>query len=360
MDVVRLNKDDLHRPDVLIEGYSSCIWTERYLEAGDFKLTTSAVRQTRDLLPVDSYISLLDTREVMIVENHEITEGTEGGEQLTVSGRSLEVIMQGRSVAKNWNGTPNPYVVANLSSAAAAALLMLNSFVSGSLSEHDILYQHRPRVAQLRKTYPNASTSTEAVELYQFVMDLIQTDKLGIRSIRPEKDGNGTIYLEIHDGAERNVEVSSDPVIFSVSTGDVRNPKYLQSLKDYKNVAYVFSPLGTRMVYAPGTPSNVAGLKRRVLTVNATDLTSQGDAPSIASLLEQRGLMELQKYNRKMYFDGEISPNSSYVYGKDYKLGDLVSLDGAYGVKETMMVTEHIRTCDKEGDRGYPTLTEVS
>ena len=49
--------------------------------------------------------------------------------------------------------------------------------------------------------------------------------------------------------------------------------------------------------------------------------------------------------------------NSTYKYGVDYGLGDLVELRDSSGNINVMRVTEQIFVSDKEGIRSYPTLT---
>jgi hypothetical protein len=122
-----------------------------------------------------------------------------------------------------------------------------------------------------------------------------------------------------------------------------------------KNVAYVFSPVGYQIVYAIGVDSTVSGFERKVLMVNATDITST-DVPTATAQMILRGREELAKNQSIFGFDGELT-NSSYQYYIDYDLGDLVEIQDEDGNVAKMKVTEQIFVSDKEGDRSYPTLT---
>ncbi len=54
--------------------------------------------------------------------------------------------------------------------------------------------------------------------------------------------------------------------------------------------------------------------------------------------------------------DGQISEESPFKLGRDYYLGDRVTLLGQYDFAQSMRVSEYIRTEDADGDRGYPGL----
>ena len=93
MEVLRLNPTT-YLPDSLVEGYTSMIWTERYLENGEFEMKTPKVSETKALIPENSMLSLLDTQEVMFVETHSIGRDSNGISELTVKGRTFETFLQ--------------------------------------------------------------------------------------------------------------------------------------------------------------------------------------------------------------------------------------------------------------------------
>jgi hypothetical protein len=109
------------------------------------------------------------------------------------------------------------------------------------------------------------------------------------------------------------------------------------------------------MVYPTGVDPTVAGFERRILVVDASDITSTS-VSDVPSALIQRGKEQLAAARTFQGFDGEISHNSQYVYGVDYNLGDVVEMRNTDGIVNDMRVTEQIFVSDKEGDRSYPTL----
>ena len=158
----------------------------------------------------------------------------------------------------------------------------------------------------------------------------------------------------------------SSTVTFRYDAGQIEKPKYLYAIKGYKNIAHVSSPhLEIPLtVAAPGVDPNVSGINRRVLPLNfgnLGDLDPDGNftEDDWQRVLSQKALTELQKFNKVALFDGEISPLNAIKYGKDYSLGDKVTLQAEYDLEAKMVISEYIRSQDETGETGYPTLALV-
>jgi hypothetical protein len=149
-------------------------------------------------------------------------------------------------------------------------------------------------------------------------------------------------------------------VIFAPDLDNLSNTKELTSTALAKNVALVYAQNGSAVVFATGTDPSVSGDDRRVLLVKADDITlPAGD--DLQAALQQKGLEELSKCQKIYGFDGEIPQLGSYVYGdpEGYDLGDLVEQRDEDGFGTNMRVTEQIFVSDAQGERSYPTLSEV-
>ena len=101
MDFVRLGAaySTSYHPDQLIEGYISLIWTERFQNPGEFQLKSYDIDRMKDLLPVDTLVSHLETKEVMRVETHLIEmegEGEDATPVITITGRTAYAILEDR------------------------------------------------------------------------------------------------------------------------------------------------------------------------------------------------------------------------------------------------------------------------
>jgi hypothetical protein len=368
------------------------IWSERYFTNGDFEMVTPKIEATRSILPEGSFISLLDTREVMRVETHAIKVNKEGIPELNLNGRTLETNLENRAAQATvyrepWSAMKN-YTTAEILAYYLWTYLVEAagqdpSRVTGTHNAFDA-------IANLKVT--DSSTLVEAVkewslqegEVYAQLKDILALGQLGIRGIRPpgttgnvvtfDTSGGGTrgdisrtstpdisgLRLDVYNGLDRTrFQSDRESVIFHYDAGHIVEPSYLFSIKDWKTSALVSSSIGPLEVWPetgttpPGTPPT--GLDRRVLYV---DGGTQGDADlgEFTASVIQKGMVELAKHLRSILFDGAISPDSPYIYGNHYTLGDKVSLIAQYGFEAEMLVAEYVRTQDTDGDRGYPTL----
>ena len=65
----------------VIDTYESFIWTERYLEAGDFELYLPIDARGIKQLQVGNYLSIVDSSNYMIIENLETESDIEDGDK---------------------------------------------------------------------------------------------------------------------------------------------------------------------------------------------------------------------------------------------------------------------------------------
>lgn len=62
-----------------------------------------------------------------------------------------------------------------------------------------------------------------------------------------------------------------------------------------------------------------------------------------------RGYTELANYGERETFDGVIAPETNYLFGTDYALGDIVTVANSYGVRVAARITEAIEVDDETG-----------
>lgn len=361
MDLVRLDSNYTFAVVDLIEGWESLLWNERFQELDDFKLVTAKISEHKSLLPIGAFVSLLDTRAVMRVDTHLIEKGEDGIPKLTISGTGLASTLQDHVAAIDVSNSFDDNVQQFEDTSAQVALELIQGAITfGNISAYDILHHVNPGVALLG-SLDTKEFNVEPGELYQTVMDIIVPSNLGIRAYRAYQDGGDTdLDLFIYGGRDRT-EGNSDGnaiVDFSYAAGDFENASYLWSLKAVKNTAYVYSPLGSQRVYARGVSGDPSGFARRIVFVNASDITEVKPGHTLSGLLNSRGRKELAKYSksRKFTFDGQISENNRFKYKRDFFLGDLVTVQAGYSYKETMRVMEFIRNHDTSGESSYPTM----
>jgi ReqiPepy6 Gp37-like protein len=356
--------DSLLRRTDLLDSHESLIWTDRYKQYGDFELSIASTFRTRGLLRVDVLLATDVSRRVMKIETVEDSYDDDNRRMLKIKGRSLETILYDRVAKESLSSlTTSPtWTIAGLTATAVARKIFHDICVTGILSVYDkIPFIHEG-------TFAEASNITEPVDpitvdiaptsVYDAITQLADIWNFGFRLLR---NGDASeLWFDIYMGSDRTTGQSILPaVVFSPQLDNLQNTTELVTTEGAKNVAYVFSPDGFQMVYADDVDTDIDGLERRVLMVDANDVTADAyPVPAdLTAALIQRGNEELSKARTYQAFDGEISQASQYKPGRDYNVGDLIEMRNTDGVTNNMRVTEIIYASDSEGERSYPTLS---
>ena len=82
----------------LIDTYESFIWTDRYCAYGDFELYSPMREGLLENLKLDYYIQNRASEHTMIIEKTLISSDVEKGSTVTITGRSLESILDRRII----------------------------------------------------------------------------------------------------------------------------------------------------------------------------------------------------------------------------------------------------------------------
>lgn len=358
--------DSLLRRVEVVDRFESLIWTERFSAYGDFELVIRSTLENRNRFRPGVRLAMNESYRVMTVETVENTVDADGKLILKVSGNSLEAILLDR-IAKLTLSATTPWVIVG-TPAAVARWIFKKVCVDGVLDVYDKI----PFIVESSALMP-ASNIPEPVDPYTYnvepktvydaIKEICDVWTLGFRILR--NFDQSQLYWDIYAGTDRTSgQTTRPPVIFSTELDNLTNTTELNSIESSKNVAYVTAPNGSLQVYPNDIPPSEGGFERRVLYVDASDITLPSGAVgspaqvALEAALKQRGKEELAKYRAFQAFDGEINQNSQYKYQRDYYLGDLVEQRNSDGVANLMRVTEQIFASDREGERAYPTLTK--
>lgn len=344
----------------LINGLKTKMWVERYGPPGEFTFVAPAWTNIREQLPIGTFISHTNTKEIMIVENHEV-QGKKNEEiMVTITGRSFDSFFENRVVGSNqiFPAEYTDYVLEEDYSWNQLVELIQDHILPSRLKDpNDAL----PYVS-VGHSVP--SISGEVVErllsrgdLSEHISDLLKVDNLGIKTVRPY-GGSENVSVVIHKGVDR-----TEQFVFSYSMGELENIDYLFSKKKERNAALVTSKWVEVMVAGPEV-----GIERKTMFVSAPDIDSEFEEPptgedleTITAVLEAIGTNALADQNEVALKQAELSQTSpKFIYRQDYDLGDLVSVSGGYltNVNEpsTMRIVEYVETEDETGSKSYPTL----
>lgn len=352
--------DSILRREWIFDTFESLIWTERFAAFGDFRLVIESTPVTRNVLATGVRTVINRSNRVMEIETVTDVKDSDGRALLYVQGEELTKILDDR-VATDSMSTPGPWSITD--QPADVARYMFDQICrNGVPVAEDVIPFLVPGSLYPPSTLPEPSASitwsqerdTLGTGAIKKICDLYD---LGFRLVRNGDESE--LYFDIYAGNDRRVTfppTELTPAVFSRELDNLQNTKEFKTIDGLKNVAYVFSAAGNRVVYAPDIDPSVEGFERRVLIVKSD--VSAGTS-GWEALLDQQGAEELAKHRSLQAFDGEVNQNSNYHYGVDYDLGDLVEMMNTDGLTNNMRVTEQIFVEDQEGERSYPTLSAV-
>lgn len=365
-----LTLDSNFRPVRLIENYQSCVWAERYSNAGDFQLVTGNIEETLNLMPLESYVTLRESTVPMVVEAYKIEKPLREAAKLTVVGRSFETVLERRASVFSLPGSYTERVAwlmaaKSSSDAAYKVIRAVIGDIARLVGATEVLAAIAPVVSAL-DAIPEInlplpadydSTSDDWVNfevktgrLYETVIELINLNHHGIKSVRPLTDEDTKVDIEIYNGADL-----TETVAFDARFDQFDDANYVLSKQGSANIAYVYGSNGSQSVRKNNVGDEVSGLERRVLPLDESSDTKLSTTEARTS----RGLVELYKNNATALFDGETSVQVAAGFNNTYFLGDILKLVGEYGLSRNVRVAEFIRSSDNTGDKAYPTFEAI-
>lgn len=353
MDLLVLNKS----LDVIaiVDVYESIIWTERYYEYGDFELYTAMTQDLLNYIKTDNYIQRVGSDRVMIIEEIRIDTDSETGNHITITGRSLESILDRRVI---WSQTT---ISGNLQNGIKK--LVNENIISPSKEERKISNFIFKDSTDSQITGLTVKAQYTGDNLYDVISKVCEEKSIGFKVSLNE---NKQFVFELYAGADRSYEQTNYPyVVFSPNFDNIINSNYLESKENLKNVALVGGEgEGTARKYL--AIGNTSGLDRRELFVDARDISSEGeDGQTLTTeqyneLLKQRGNEYLADYTDLVSFEGAVETNIMYKYGVDFFDGDIVQIANEYGHEAKVRILEVVISENEEGNSVYPTFKTIT
>lgn len=356
--------DDQLRRKTITDQCDSLIWTERFNSLGDFQLTIESTPNNRQMFKEETWLALKGSYRCMKVETVEEKYDEDGRKMLNISGPSIESIMDDRvafSIKDDLTTHPKWYQTGTPANIARS--IFVNICITGILDTKDIIPFIVFGTLLPADTIPE-STDVVTIEfepdtVLNSVQQVCQLYDLGYRILR--NFDNSELYFAIYAGNDRTSRQTTLPiVVFSPDMENLVNTKRLSTTAGAKNVAYVYSNLGYEEVIALDVDPNITGFQRKVLVLKVDDFDAATPPADVTASMQRQGREALAAARQFVGFDGEVTQDSTYTYGVDYQLGDLVELHDDDGNSSIVRVTEQIFVSDAEGDRSYPTLSNRS
>ena len=335
----------------IVDTYESFIWTDRYHEYGDFELYTSISEDILINARQDYYIQNRDSEHVMIIEKLLINSDTENGNHITVTGRSLESILNRRII---WG---QKTLSGNLQNGIKELLddCIINPSDSDRKIDNFIFeYSDDPAVTGL-----TIQAQYTGDNLYDVIQKICSEYDIGFKVTLND---NKQFVFKLYAGADRSYDQVINPyVIFSHNFDNIINSNYIESKSALKNVALVGGEgEGSYRKYT--TVGAGIGINRRELFVDARDMSSDvGDGISLANdeyyaQLQQRGKEKLAENTDITSFEGQVETTLMFKYGEDFFNGDIVHIADEYGHETRARIIEIVISENEEGLSVYPTF----
>lgn len=264
MNIFVLNKD--LEVIYVIDSYSSLIWTDRYQEAGDFEIYIPMNKNLLEYFKQDYYLWRNDSEHVMIIEKLLIEADAEDGDKLTVTGRSLESILERRVVwgLKNLSG--------NLQNGIET--LLNESIISPSKPERKISNFIFNASTNTNITSLTIDTQYTGDNLYDIVTSLCKANNIGFKITL---NSDNQFVFELYSGEDRSYDQFNNPyVVFSPNFDNIISSNYVESRSSLKNVTLVGGE-GEGAYRRYTAVGNLSGLDRREMFTDARDISSDID-----------------------------------------------------------------------------------
>lgn len=338
----------------IVDTYSSLIWTERYYAHGDFELYTSTNPKILDVMREDYYLARPDSDRAMIIDTMDINSESEDGSYLTITGKSLESILNRRIV---WKQTTLNGDLQN-----GIKKLLDENIISPANPDRKInnfIFEASDDPAITKLTIRAQYTGDN---LYDVIHSICKEAGIGFKITF---DDNYRFVFRLYAAKDRSYEQFDNPyVVFSPNFENLLNSNYIHSKAGLKNVVLIGGE-GEGAARKFATVGVANGLNRREIFRDARDVSSDvGDGVTLTdeeytSQLQQRGKETLAENTNVVSFEGEAETNFTFKYGEDFFIGDIVQIANEYGHEARSRIVEVVMTEDEEGSFVYPTFENV-
>lgn len=348
MDILVLNTN--FESVAVVDTFKSMIWTDRYNSYGDFEIYFSIDSKVLQFMKEDYYLWIKDSEHVMIIEDLCIDSDSEEGNHITVTGRSLESILERRIV---WG---QKVITGNLQEGIET--LLNENIISPSIPDRKIdnfvfKESNDPNITKL-----TIDAQYNGNDLYSVINELCEEHNIGFKIIL---DDTNQFVFSLYSGVDRSYNQTTNPyVVFSPNFDNLVNSNYFTSKANFKNVTLVGGE-GEGSYQTTISVGSGSGLDRRELYTDASNLSSDSSDATLSTaeylaLLSSKGQQELSKHAITTAFEGEVEVTQLFKYGEDFFIGDIVQIANEYGHEGSAYISELIVSQNEEGFSIYPTF----
>lgn len=331
----------------VINKFNMIQYNPKYSGIGSFELSCALNEENKSLIVEDNILWIEDEYAGVIQYIDKSSDN-----EIKAKGKLLSVVLNWRTVIKTYEAN-------KLTTGIFEELVRLNfmadderkiegfTFINNVIDNTAIRYQVTGKSLSdifqpLSETYDIGYEVYLNMEEKAFEFTLFRGKDLTIGN----KDGN-------------------KPVIFGTDFNNILKSEYVSDNNNYRNVAYVAGEgEGENRVVVEVKQTESAGFFRREIVVDARDIQKANSISRMTDeeyneLLQQRGKEKLSELRKVESYDAELMSDAKtgFVYGKDYFLGDTVSVvDKNLGVILSAKITEVTVTFAEDGYTVEPTF----
>jgi hypothetical protein len=287
-----------------------------------------------------------DTSSLMVINSVEVTTDSENGDNITVTGQSIESYIARRIV---WSQTNLKGLVTD-----CITTLLNQNLINPTNTDRQI---DGIQIGSYADCNISIKKQVTGDNLMDAIIDILSTYNYGF-----SLTFNGSnLEFNIIMGTDRSYNQTENPyVTFSPEYDNILTSDYLSTSLEYKNVALVAGE-GTGVDRKTYTVGAGEGLNRLELYVDARDISSETEDGTLTTaeynaLLAEKGNEALSECPATQNYSGEIEASVNYTYGQDYFLGDVVNLTNDFNMTDSVRIIEIIESWNENGYTCVPTF----
>ena len=379
MEIYKLDSDTF-KPTAIVTGLSSYHWEDKFTSAGSVTLETPHIRQTMELIPPETYSGNSIDNTVMYIGKHSVTTNN-GIPKLTISGRAGQAFLEGRfAVERMSNGSSEESheIEDKRVYELMRAVLRSSRLSTGFSYSLGFPYSYKQPDSAVGPWIDSFEVPRQSV--FKILSDISEAYGVSFRMLRKINSSSDIpIFMSFMPGYMRT---DKNNPMFSYANGDILNERFVWDVTNRADIVTAFTPLESssygytkykghythraKMVDRPESEpkdmlrmDNIYGLTPMQWLENLMDAMN-----NLQIMYYQRGVAETQaelyfnaaKKTKKYSFD--ISSSAKAKYGKEYNVGDIVTVHSSFSDMVDMRVSSYIRTMDESGYNEYPVLEE--
>ena len=320
-----------------IDNHTELLWTRKYYECGEMELHCPVTPANMELLKPGNIVTKGDRTEAAVIRGDQAAEESNHHNGIICRGYFLPVYFGDRLTGPmvNFSGGDEDAMRFMINRAAPVPLLRI---APPSDVQEAIRFQ-----ATYRK-------------LLAILTKIGRLADLGFRVVPDFREK--TMTFETYRGIDRSfTQRDNARVIFSKSYGNLNSVKY-----EYSDLAFATKITvggageGSERVFV--TVGGGEGFNLREAFYDAKNINGEDmSGAEYVAALEAAGYGQLEKRKIMESIETEIVPSVNFIYGRDYDLGDIVTVEKTeWGIRQDIRITEICEVYEDGGMYIVPTL----